>query len=419
MKNQKFIKNKKFEKKVNTMSVDEFVAGVNALLPNTRTEFVDNIQNICDKIKDMTYKMYILMKYEHPSCLNSGNEMRFILSSKKDMADNNSQLVQYSNGIIFAMSENGCRVLCCPMRDLFPIRTEITADYKVYHIQEGTTVNMYFYKGQWIISTRSGFDMREVTWRGDKTYGTIVREVLKDYDFSVLDQNSTYTFGFRHPDLHPFDSAGGSSVWNIGTPEMPGLPTQTLVEDTSDLYEKAARGLDDYLAGIRPYNLGYIARANGEQKNQMDVIIESTLLTTIRKLIYDLPSKTAQSTENFKSIDYVVLENFMDFRRRDLFSRVFPEFNPKMQFYRELFDEVVTKVHTLMVRYEELYISGSAQKSHIVIDFPNETLADKLVHFYYPIVRNIITAYNNTSIVKLISDIIISSKYTPSIYPMF
>ena len=416
MKNQKYVSNKKFEKKVNKMSVDEFVASVNGLLPKTRTEFVDNVQNICDKIKDMTYKMYILMKYEHPSCLNTGTEMRFILSSKKDMADNNSQLVQYSNGIIFAMSENGCRVLCRPMRDLFNIRTEITPDYKVYNIQEGTTVNMYFYKGQWVISTRSGFDMRDVTWRGEKTYGTIVREVLGDYDFSVLDQNATYTFGFRHPDLHPFDSAGGHSVWNIGTPEMPGLPTQTLVEDTSNLYELAARGLDDYLAGTRPYNLGYICRGDGLKQ---DVIIESTLLTTIRKLIYDLPSKTAQSTENFKSMDYVVLENFMDFRRRDLFSRVFPEFNPKMQFYRELFDEVVTKVHTLMVRYEELYISGSAQKSHIVIDFPSETLADKLVHFYYPIVRNIITAYNNTSIVKLISDIIISSKYTPSIFPLF
>jgi hypothetical protein len=417
MYNKKFVQKKK---ESNVMTVEEFVKTVNGFVPNTRTEFVDNIQDICDKIKNMTYKMYINMKYEHPSCLNNNFEMRFILSSKKELADQNSELVQYSNGIIFAMSENGCRVICRPMRDLITSRVNIDAGYTIYRIQEGTTVNMYFYKGQWVISTRSGFDMREVTWRGEKTYGTIVREVLGDYDFSVLDQNTTYTFGFRHPDLHPFDSASGQAVWNIGTPAMPNISAQTVVTDIIDLHASAARGLEDYIAGVRPYNLGYIARYNGPDKTKNpDVIIESTLLTTIRKLIYDLPSKTAQSTENFKSMDYVVLENFMDFRRRELFQKIFPEFSDKMNYYRELFDDVVTKVHTLMVRYEELYISGSAQKSHIVLDFPNETVSDKLVHFYYPIVRNIITAYNNTSIAKLISDIIISSKYTPAIYQYF
>jgi hypothetical protein len=78
---------------------------------------------------------------------------------------------------------------------------------KIYEINDGTTIGIYWYDEKWIIRSINGFDVGNYTWNGNKTYKTIFNEVMSEYpsfSLELLNKNKCYTIGMKHPDFHPF-----------------------------------------------------------------------------------------------------------------------------------------------------------------------------------------------------------------------
>ena len=400
---------------------------------NEKTEKkLDNeiiFENITD-IKDIVYRF------------------RMILSTNRHKSYFDVPLVRQCNGIILVIEQLDdkimCNVLTAPPNDFNPkynqneiIKHITKGNYKIYEIQDGTTINMFydqnhiemnimtkldetdkskivatkiFTRGKWVYSTKNCFDAGSMIWRGF-SYKRVIEDVLKKYnfDFEKLSLDKTYTIGFKHPAFHPFgqnkewseqDFNGNpknidwlKSAWfiqsvvtkNIETrfeksiTEDIGLPFQNLIESMENIpniFKKLGTSLKEFANTIkinqhmnaqcnpmRGAFLGLILRSVDEEKTVelSDILLESTLWQEIRKLIYQLPyipNKTLREKQeqNFKNITYIILESYLDFRKRNIFIQVFPQYMHYYKFYEDTVNNVINKI------YQELLYSNNSNR---------------------------------------------------------
>lgn len=437
------------------MDLKEFIKAVNEHISHYKQLSDGNAREIFEFIKSKMFSMKIKLCFEHLSCIDKINKIkkdlqnkdivfknienesqviprvRFILSTNRHKADFGIPLVRQSNGVIFVIEENiidelpvlVCRPLAIPPNDFNPkfSQSELAkhiekGEYKIYEIQDGTTVTMFYdadhiesenitegdkaYKlyqrGKWIYSTKNAFDVNSMIWRGFN-YKQIIDDVLKEYpdfDFNKLDKNKSYTIGFKHPAFHPFgqpkewtnsDFTPSSLKWlksawfmqstelstlTKNTEENIGLPHQVLLDQKGGIpaiFKKLGNSLKDFVNTLKINQhmnnavtqidisktfLGLVLRTTEESKTQdlSDILLESALWQEIRKLIYQLPfiqNKTVREKQeqNFKNMTYIILDSFLDFKRRNVFIQVFPQYIPYYKRYDFLINQTVNRIY--------------------------------------------------------------------------
>ena len=62
---------------------------------------------------------------------------------------------------------------------------------------DGTMVNLFYYKDQWLLATRSNIGAKN-KWAGDKSFSDMFQECSQNLDISQLNTNRTYSFVMRH-----------------------------------------------------------------------------------------------------------------------------------------------------------------------------------------------------------------------------
>jgi hypothetical protein len=164
------------------------------------------------EVKNQLYKRYIYFGFY--------NE-RMILAprSKTSEFDVNDPICRASNGLVIDKKGN-ILSLPPPASSTVPLPYEI--DFKeceIYEIQNGTTATLYFDSG-WKMSSIRGIDISGVAWK-KKTFKQAFDEILEENKFNSktfydqLDQTCCYTFGFKHPELHPFKPKNIRNLWLI------------------------------------------------------------------------------------------------------------------------------------------------------------------------------------------------------------
>lgn len=459
------------------MDVRQFVNKINDFISFFKKLDEPVAREIIDFIKSLVIPLRIKLCFEHLSCIEKiqrikkeyetkaeNNYIKFdnleldqiiprfrmLLSTNRHKANFDIPLVRQSNGIILVVEElvknnNSyllCRILTMPPNDFNPkfSQTEIAKNisrnmYKIYRIQDGTTVNIYYdsnyidleiftrleedtlkikttkiYKlGKWIFSTKNAFDINSMIWRGF-SYKKIMDDVFKryiDFSFDKLDKNKTYTIGFKHPAFHPFtqpsewletsfesDENWVKNAWfiqsvdintlNKDTNENIGLPVQTYIDQKnnfSEVFKKLGSSLKDFISNDKGKNpnifLGLILRSNDENKTLdiSDILLESTLWQEIRKLIYQMPyiqNKIIRDKQeqNFKNMSYIILDSYLDFRKRNIFIQIFPQYIGHHKKYDTIINDIVEKIYQNLISKNK-----------------NKTDSDKLFNKLYDIVH--------------------------------
>lgn len=454
------------------MDLNGFINNLNEHICHYKILSDGNAREIIDFIKSKVIPLKIKLCFEHLSCIDKINKIkkeyeensdlvrfentqgiqdivprfRFILSSNRHKANFDIPFVRQCNGVILAIEEIDnnlkCRLLTVPPNDFNPkfnqtelIKLVSQGCYKIYEIQDGTTVNIFYdpnyiesenitqlvvnendnetpkikalkiyRRGKWIYSTKNAFDVNSMVWRGFN-YKRVIDDVLKNYslDFDKLSKNKTYTIGFKHPAFHPFgqpyewiesDFENKSddqkkidwlkSAWFIQSVENVdnrlqmnisediGLPFQTMIEQKDGIpgiFKKLGNSLKEFINNLKlnqymnnskekqvsPLHsafLGLILRSNDEEKttNLSDILLESALWQEIRTLIYQLPyipNKTVREKQeqNFKNMTYVILDSFLDFKKRNVFIQVFPQYSHHYKKYDAVINSVVNKIY--------------------------------------------------------------------------
>ena len=346
-----------------SQNLDEFVSQIGRSSERPMS-FEDSLNELIEFLRSVLNEKGIRITYEPPANISRREDTKIVLSVNKHKADFDVPLVRECGGIVLSIRHPVRRILSAgsssepvvsekwtwrwlavPPGEFGPnppkrvLKSNLTkGKYKVFEAIDGTTVCLYNHSGGWHMSTKNGYDVTNLSWRGI-TYNRALREVLsqyKEFSWGNLNPECCYTIGFRHPIHHPFQPAKKAwfiSACNTLTMEdadnVTGLEEQRVVEeDLPGILHKAENALATW-EDVKEANYGYVLRSQDPTKP--DLFIESTLMCRIREFIYHMkfiPSreKRIKSKQLFSNIKYVVLRAYLDPVRRELFIRLFPQF---------------------------------------------------------------------------------------------
>lgn len=396
----------------------------------------DLIHHLIEKVR--SYNIKITYELIHNENKEKVNYIRVLLSTQRNRANFNIPLVKQCSGVIVLidLQKQKCKILAKPPEEFLFInkfrRRNIAYNidkqkYNIYQIEDGTTITLYFdpITEKWCISTKNGYDVSSLEWRG-YNYQDALNEVLEEYpDFSFnnLDKKYSYTIGFKHPSMHPF--MPDKKAWFISTNSNDdlqiGIPKQEKVNIKSDeLFQNLDRALKEYLKNGK-INYGYILRPNKSDiesnKNwQKTLLAESSLMSNIRELIYQLPftrnpTEFNRQKQYFKDMKYVILLCYLDATKRDLFWKLFNQYHDKFKKLNVMINRVVSYIIKLRDNPTEIQSES--------FEFKLATRLNQFVGIIYDKGRqgNISSSKKNTQELKsTIKDIITKPMYAPIYY---
>lgn len=329
---------------------------------NTLTSYIDGLN--------------IKVKYEGKTSETGQKEIRRVILSP-DRKNNNpkSKLGYQANGII--LDSDTWKVVSMPPERfaLHPKKESIInrlSEYEIYEINDGTTITLYWWGDKWCISTSNGFENNDYKWVGQTTYSEVFDEVASKYpefSFDKLDKNCSYSIGFRSHRFHPL-KADGESAWfircfdvssmkdvtetvEIGIPKqkkanIPAVNSgEELFKYISETNEKAYKNFTN----VSAVHYGFILRSkDSDAIDNRNICMESTLLKTIRQLMYNIPKRGDRhhSREVVAALNsetttvYCSLRAFLN--RRSDFVKLFPELESLYTSHGNLIAQLTKKI---------------------------------------------------------------------------
>lgn len=266
--------------------------------------------------------------------------------------------------------------------------------YEIHKINDGTIINLYYYMpdGKWEISTTRGYKMLHQTWDA-LTYREMIETALKktcDISFDELceklDQNICYTFGFKHPNIHPFKEGNSDDPYNFWfvqaqNPEtrqrhnLPriSIPKQKKVDGITDvkvLFNILKRSLSMFLS-TGQINYGFILTR--KDKTDKNILLESSLMQKIRQMVYNKKVRFYFQQEYSPKLRAVV--NYFNVNTKALYISLFPQDLPV---YAEIDNLMEKTIVDVMAKKNKQAQSGEIPEWFIlhVYDYANNVIGE-------------------------------------------
>ena len=324
--------------------------------------------------------------------------LRAILSAfqKRKPNDNVAPIHFECGGAVIDTSSWLAVVLPPRAMDKFPVVSKVNnwlvsgGNYDVIEVFDGTVVTLYKWVGPagpvWAMASSNGYDVSTLQRAGPLTFAEVFYElVTKLYpgfaagtgislqgsrlNFSNLDDQKCYTFGFRHHNFHPLRT-DPERVWFIQSADTTGLhPQKTGDQSMYDIVSQpvlteeqlgtisgvaaATPTIDEFLQfsanTTNPAFIGYYGYILRSRQAQFpDVLLSSAHLNRIRKLVYEKPPRSLQNlvtASNRTAISGMIA--FLS-GNREQFEAMFPEYVDTFKLYATKIETVVQLIIQLM-----------------------------------------------------------------------
>jgi hypothetical protein len=377
-------------------------------------------------LRSKLYKMGILASFN--------TDGRIILYTSKNQRFNKLDDISIEcNGLVFDI--NTMKPLVVPtlnyisnISNISTINNYINNDlYDIYHINDGTVINLYWWEptNSWVISTTRGYDLTNERW-SNLTYIEILKDILRinnhDIDdlYKLLNKEQSYTFGFKHPSMHPFYEGTNTPIYAIWFIQSVNLDTFKISNDFDNnlniqLQEKLERKVDDIKVIFKILNdsyddyksdkfinYGYIFRSKDISKTTefSSLLLESSLMKKIRTLYYDSSLNNTIKDYGYDRETYIIIYSYLTIKLHYLFKEMFPQHINKYERLNTITFNIVKDVI--------LYVK------------------DKSIQPKYECVKNIYNALNNKFTLKIdntlcknITDFIINEEWLPVFYTIY
>ena len=318
------------------------------------------------KIRSTIYKSGILSTYNEED-----NRMIFYTSKNKKFLNFPNDIAKNiwleCNGLVLDMKS--MKPLVIPQKtfiksiDTNEVNLNLSKDlYDISLIEDGTTISLYYSDDldSWRISTQKGYDMTDKMW-GSQTYKSIIDDILIVYNieksdfFDSLDKYKCYTFGFKHPSMHPFREGKPDpiiKIWFIQSTELispynvstefdnPKITKQTVYnfpteKNTKVLFNQLRMSFTNFLSSGN-INYGFILRSKDESQTGINsnIILKSSLMNRIRQLYYNVPIDKLDK-DKYDIEKYIVISSYLDTNTHIMFITLFPQYE---SLYKKLND---------------------------------------------------------------------------------
>lgn len=371
-------------------------------------------------IKSELYKYDIIVSYE--SNITDGKR-RFIFSSSdrsKKVFKNN--LCTEANGLV--LEAPNWEILVLPtFSPKNNVDTTIINNllykqlYDVYYIEDGTIVNFYFYPpvNNWVMSSTKGIDIGDNIFN-KLTYSQMFEESLEKFGilpqefYSMLNPDVSYTFGFKHPDIHPFMEGKEEliyKVWfvqyvDIRYTKIPNkvkiiipiekkspffkIPNHRDVEFTvnniSVLFSKLKNSFTDFMES-KTCNYGFLLVAKNindfeDNISYSTILLDSSLMNSIKKLWYDNTYIKYSKLKSFNRVKTVLLNSFLDNNRFESFNILFPQYRESLDVFNEIECELTDKIYNNLKSQDTIMLDEHEEEISYgyIVDILSAKVAD-------------------------------------------
>lgn len=337
-------------------------------------------------IRSYVYKNYIKTVVENTTY----NKQRVMFIANRFKSDFTNPLSFECNGLIaeYDKENNNYKLLVIPL-ELFNsqklIKTEIEnyyneGQYKLYKVYDGTIINLYYYNGEWKISTNKAYDANNLLFVNNKTYKFVLDEILTyypDFSYENLDINKCYTLCFKYTQYHPFienvhynnnkiillqsidmNEFNNNKKLIINENDNIGLPISMQYDinnfkDINMIYLQLLNEIGRYkkekhLVSYEPI-FGIILRSRNfsNTKDYSNILLESNLMSKIRNLVYnhtftkklnfynvlDKTNNMIIDKNYYNMLNLISLKVYLTKKDLNLFILLFPDFKPIMKMY--------------------------------------------------------------------------------------
>jgi hypothetical protein len=304
-------------------------------------------------VRSSIYKRGILASYDPVD-----GRMVFYTSKNQRFGESDSLKLE-CNGLVFD-TQNMRPLVIPPLAyrsniDMNIVNVHLSNNlYDVIYVNDGTVINLYWWRNSWHISTTRSYDITNKKW-GTLTYKEVLSNILGDTEekfYNALDTTKSYTFGFKHADLHPFKENlvdPINTIWfiqSVSTDTLKveytcdklsdfGIYIQTYIQsqlsNVSHLFTDLNQAIDDFIYNHQPGDkplYGFILRSKDPSKtgSHSNILLESTLLQKIRHLYYHSSLNTAAQEMRYDRNTYILIYSYLDTNRHILFRKLFPQF---------------------------------------------------------------------------------------------
>lgn len=309
-----------------------------------------------------------------------GKHIVYIFTGSKNLRGQQCNDVQNAcNGLILEVTPEGWRILVLPLpapKNSFNapgVRKFIGAGlYDLYLLEDGTVMNLYYSAkiDQWVMATARGIEMNNVVY-ASLTYQQMFDECMSKYmdpaDFYAgLDKSVCYTFGFKHPDMHPFREGLDFSikkVWfvravdpstgSIATKPFDKIPSQIKydVKNIKNVSSTNANAYNEFcVRGAVLYGYMLISKTPEKTGDCSVVLLESSLLAAIRSLWYHSSYIRLSKSYQVSQMNIIITSSFLDPMRKPVFLKLFPQYSKEFARIEEkegvVIDQVLNRLQT-------------------------------------------------------------------------
>lgn len=244
--------------------------------------------------------------------------------------------------------------------------------YDIYKVEDGTIINLYWWEpeNKWVISTTRSFDLTDVV-SNTMSYKEIISDILEkdnykiDDFYNLLDKNKSYTFGFRHPNMHPFVGNSTHKIWfiqsvNLETYQIDNQFVNNIninkqqmlcesgeykekIKDINIMFPLLKDAYKDF-AEEKKINYGYIlkSRIPCETKEYSNIFLESSLMKNLRVLYYSNNAYKMSKELNYDRNLFIITQTYLEKNNYIIFRTLFPQYN-------KIFDKLYTITEELSV----------------------------------------------------------------------
>jgi hypothetical protein len=292
-------------------------------------------------------------------------------------------------------------------------------------VNDGTVTTFYYWAplNQWRLATSRGYDMTDTKW-GCKTYLELWGEICNTYEykstdefFETLDKTRSYTFGFKHDDMHPFceDTTNTSSkAWFIQSASLINfddvvyehtsvIPNQVLFQppdNTRPIYKSLTNSLQQFFDHGK-VNFGYILRSRNPAKTRghTHIVFESSLMQQIRQLYYHSDFHRDALSLGYDRETYIVIYSYLDANRHSIFSRLFPQYSDAFDRLNDITADIIKNI----IEYAKNPVAG--QK--------------KIMTLYHSLSREFTINPNDKHIAKILMSYLLDPRWVNMYYDLY
>jgi hypothetical protein len=259
---------------------------------------------------------------------------------------------------------------------------------RVYLMDNGTTVFLYYWCGKWRMSSRRSLDVGAVCRYDNKTFMDSFIDCATKYpkfSWDSLDMRYVYCVGYHHIDNHPL-AKSENSAWYLQAYDISdnsctivdasncGLPAQELelasaiTKSKSASYEVTnATALAAFLSGMnkrapKKPHFGYVVV---DDKDGSRTLFPSDLYDTIKKALYYHKTINDVVITPATRRKYTVLKALTDPALRDSFSVLFPSFGKLFNHFEEQLEDLTTNIVDSLRLNSEAYEKLLANKKGV------------------------------------------------------